>query len=154
MVIDIGALSYVPTLALRASEMNGLEKLPGPTKDRIQPLFLLAPGVKSNSLGKAIERIEKAFPNRPYFLDWIAIIEVTTTTLNQKLTTVVYFLQMTTIRIGFRSLINMSRLIRAYSTRDKTHQTSLIRLKTSNPKENGSVLELNSAVILTIWILF
>ena len=86
MVIDIGALSYVPTLALRASEMNGLEKLSGPTKDRIQPLFLLTPWVKSNSLGKAIERIEKAFTNRPYFLDWIAIIEVTTTTLNQKLT--------------------------------------------------------------------
>ena len=92
MVIDIGALSYVPTLALRASEMNGLEKLFGPTKDRIQPLFLLAPWVKSNSLGKAIERIEKAFTNRPYFLDWIPIIEVTTTTLNQQSTTVVYFL--------------------------------------------------------------
>ena len=62
-------LSYVPTLAIRASEMNGLEYLPGATKDRMTPCFLLAPWARSNSLGKAIERIERAFPSRPYILD-------------------------------------------------------------------------------------
>ncbi len=64
--------SYVPTLAVRASEMNGLEFLPGATKDRMSPpCFLLAPwgGGRSASIDKTIDRIERAFPNRPYFLD-------------------------------------------------------------------------------------
>ncbi len=60
---------YVPTLAVRASEMNGLEELPALTKDRLRPVFLLAPWGASRSLVKTIERIEKAFPNRPYYLD-------------------------------------------------------------------------------------
>ena len=60
---------YTPTLAVRASEMNGLEFLPGATKDRIMPCFLLAPWANSNSLERTITRIERAFPNRPYFLD-------------------------------------------------------------------------------------
>ncbi len=61
--------SYVPTLAVRASEMNGLEYLPNATKDKMTPCFLLAPWANSNSLGRTIERIERAFPKRPYFLD-------------------------------------------------------------------------------------
>ncbi len=61
--------SYVPTLAVRASEMNGLEFLPGMTKDRIAPCFLLAPWANSGSLDRTIDRIERAFPNRQYFLD-------------------------------------------------------------------------------------
>jgi hypothetical protein len=60
---------YVPTLAIRASEMNGLERLPGATKDRMTPCFLLAPWANSNSLERAITRIETAFPKRNYFLD-------------------------------------------------------------------------------------
>ena len=60
---------YVPTLAVRASEMNGLEFLPGATKDRMFPCFLLAPWVNSSSLARAIDRVERAFPNRNYFLD-------------------------------------------------------------------------------------
>lgn len=60
---------YVPTLAVRASEMNGLEFLPGATKDRMTPCFLLAPWANSNSLERAIVRLERAFPNRNYFLD-------------------------------------------------------------------------------------
>lgn len=60
---------YVPTLSVRASEMNGLEFLPGLTKDRMVPCFLLAPWVNSNSLTRAIDRIERAFPNRNYLLD-------------------------------------------------------------------------------------
>lgn len=68
--MDLKNLSYVPTLSIRASEMNGLEKLPGPTKDKIRyPMFLLAPWVSSNSLTSSIDRIQKAFPKRPYFLD-------------------------------------------------------------------------------------
>lgn len=61
--------SYVPTLAVRASEMNGLEFLPGLAKDRIMPCFLLAPWASSNSIERTIDRIERAFPNRHYFLD-------------------------------------------------------------------------------------
>lgn len=60
---------YVPTLALRPSEMNGLEFLPAATKNRMTPCFLLAPWANSNALERAITRIERAFPNRPYFLD-------------------------------------------------------------------------------------
>jgi len=61
--------SYVPTLAIRPSEMNGLEFLPGATKDRMNPCILLAPWANSNTLERAIDRIERAFPNRDYFLD-------------------------------------------------------------------------------------
>lgn len=61
--------SYVPTLAIRASEMNGLEYLPGATKSRMTPCVLLAPWANSTSLRKAIERVEKAFRHRNYFLD-------------------------------------------------------------------------------------
>lgn len=67
--INISKLNYVPTLAIRPSEMTGLEELPEATKDRIQPIFLLAPWGRAKKLQKAIERIEKAFPARPYFLD-------------------------------------------------------------------------------------
>jgi len=61
--------SYVPTLAIRASEMNGLEYLPGATKDRMTPCILLAPWANSNTLERAIDRVQRAFPNRNYFLD-------------------------------------------------------------------------------------
>lgn len=61
--------SYVPTLAVRASEMNGLEYLPGATKNLMTPCFLLAPWANSNSLDRTVDRIERAFPNRAYFLD-------------------------------------------------------------------------------------
>lgn len=67
--MDIANLNYVPTLAIRASEMNGLERLPAPTKDRIQPVFLLAPWPNATDLMKAVDRIQKAFPSRPFFLD-------------------------------------------------------------------------------------
>lgn len=69
MQVQPRRLTYVPTLALRASEMNGLEKLPGPTKDRLQPNFLLAPWPNALTLDKAIDRINKAFPNRAFCLD-------------------------------------------------------------------------------------
>ena len=61
---------YVPTLAVRASEMNGMEFLPGVSKDRMLPAFLLAPWANSKSLTRTVERIERAFPRRRYFLDF------------------------------------------------------------------------------------
>lgn len=60
---------YVPTLAIRASEMNGLQFLPGATKERMTPCILLAPWANSSSLEKSIERVEKAFRGQHYFLD-------------------------------------------------------------------------------------
>lgn len=62
--------TYVPTLAIRASEMNGLGFLPALSKNRMQPVFLLAPWANSRSLEKAMERIERAYPNRDFFLDF------------------------------------------------------------------------------------
>lgn len=61
--------TYVPTLAIRASEMSGLEFLPGLTKERMTPCFLLAPWANSATLQKAIDRVEKAFRHQNYFLD-------------------------------------------------------------------------------------
>ncbi len=69
MTIDVDDLNYVPTLALRASEMNGLERLPGATKDLLQPVFLLAPWPNASELMKSVDRIQKAIGNRPFFLD-------------------------------------------------------------------------------------
>lgn len=61
--------NYVPTLAIRASEMNGLQFLPAATKDRITPCILLAPWANAASLEKSLERVRKAFWGRSYFLD-------------------------------------------------------------------------------------
>ena len=61
--------TYVPTLAVRPSEMNALEQLPGLTKDQMRPVFLLAPWATAKNLTKTVERVEKAFANRQYFLD-------------------------------------------------------------------------------------
>lgn len=69
MAVDVSDLNYVPTLAVRSSEMNGLEKLPAASKDRLQPNFLLAPWPNATELMRAIDRINRAFPFRPFFLD-------------------------------------------------------------------------------------
>jgi len=60
---------YVPTLAIRASEMNGLQFLPRATKEMMTPCILLAPWANSASLDKAVERVEKAFRGQSFFLD-------------------------------------------------------------------------------------
>lgn len=67
MLPDAG--DYIPTLAIRPSEMNGLEYLPGISKDKIVPLILLAPWSSAQSLSKAMERVTRAYPRRPFFLD-------------------------------------------------------------------------------------
>ena len=61
--------NYVPTLAIRPSEMKGLEFLPGKIKDQITPCILLAPWAGISPLNRAIKRVERAFPGRNYFLD-------------------------------------------------------------------------------------
>lgn len=67
--MPVQANKYVVTLAIRASEMNGLEYLPGLSKDRLFPCFLLAPWSSARTLERAMERLERAFPRRPYLLD-------------------------------------------------------------------------------------
>lgn len=61
--------NYVPTLAIRASEMNGLQYLPKATKERMTPCILLAPWATSNTLDKAVQRVEKAFRGQNFILD-------------------------------------------------------------------------------------
>ncbi len=60
---------YVPTLAIRPSEMRGLEYLPLATKERMVPCVLLAPWVNAHSINNAIERFQTAYESGPYFLD-------------------------------------------------------------------------------------
>jgi T4 beta protein len=60
---------YVPTLAIRPSEMRGLEYLPQASKGKMSPCFLLAPWVGSYSIVNAVERLETAFGHGDYFLD-------------------------------------------------------------------------------------
>lgn len=60
---------YTPILAVRISEMTALEELPDKAKDIILPLIPLRGWVGSNKLEKSIERIGKAFPDRPWIAD-------------------------------------------------------------------------------------
>ncbi|MDE2759517.1 MAG: hypothetical protein OXH90_04370 [Paracoccaceae bacterium] len=66
---DFSSYKYCPTLAVRPSEIKGLEFLPDETKDRMLPCFLLAPWANSKTLELTLVRIEKAFRNRHYLLD-------------------------------------------------------------------------------------
>ncbi len=43
--------------------MNALEYLPGLSKDRMVPIILLAPWSSARTLGRAMERVERAFPH-------------------------------------------------------------------------------------------
>ena len=67
--MDTNLNSYVPTLAVRAAELKGLDYLPNSTKNRICPMLVLAPWPNAKTLDKAIRRFENAFPNRSYFMD-------------------------------------------------------------------------------------
>ena len=60
---------YVPTLAIRPSEMRGLEYLPLATKERMTPCVLLAPWSSARSISSAIERFQTSYPRGLYFLD-------------------------------------------------------------------------------------
>lgn len=61
--------NYVPTLAIRPSEMNALEYLPGLSKDAMVPLVLLAPWATSRLLSNAVARFQRAYPGRSFILD-------------------------------------------------------------------------------------
>lgn len=67
--MHLSGKNYVPILSLRPSEMNALEYLPDLAKDHITPVILLAPWVNSKTLNQAIERVQRAFPGRPFILD-------------------------------------------------------------------------------------
>ena len=60
---------YYPSLFIRNSEMRALDELPAHEKDLIIPTIMLRPWVGSKTLEKSLERVEKAFPGRPYFLE-------------------------------------------------------------------------------------
>lgn len=62
-------MNYIVTLGIRPAEMSGLQELPGKTKDRLTPLFLLAPWMGTEPLHRALGRAQKAYPGRPYFVD-------------------------------------------------------------------------------------
>lgn len=69
--------SYIATLGIRPAEMKALEELPGKTKARLTPLVLLAPWSGTSPLERALDRVEKAYPKRSYFvdLDWYYKVE-------------------------------------------------------------------------------
>lgn len=69
MLRDLRLSRYAPTLAIRPAEMRGLEELSEGDKSTIFPMVLLAPWVGSATLEKSIERVRKAYGDRPFFLD-------------------------------------------------------------------------------------
>lgn len=60
---------YLVTLGIRPSDLSGLKELPGPSKDRLTPLFLLAPWLATVPLSRAMNKISDAYPDRPYLID-------------------------------------------------------------------------------------
>ena len=62
-------IAYVSTLSIRPCEMMVLQQLSSSAKDKIMPCFLLAPWLSAHQLEAAIERVELAYPKRPYILD-------------------------------------------------------------------------------------
>lgn len=69
MLRDLRLASYSPTVAVRPAEMRGIEELAEKDKATIFPMVLLAPWVGSATLDKSIERLRKAYGDRPVFID-------------------------------------------------------------------------------------
>ncbi|WP_084667886.1 beta family protein [Nioella nitratireducens] len=67
--MPLGPEIYVPTLCMRPAELRGLEFLPSVAKDRMMPCFLFSPWTTARTLERGMERIDDAFPNRPFLLD-------------------------------------------------------------------------------------
>ncbi len=59
---------YLVTLGVRPAELRGLKELPSSSKDRLRPLLLLAPWLRTSPLPRAIKKFEDAYPARPYFI--------------------------------------------------------------------------------------
>ena len=66
---DFSDVSYLPLLGLRPSEMDAVEQLASKSKDSLLPYFFLGPWVGSHTLDRSTERIQKAYPDRPYLLE-------------------------------------------------------------------------------------
>ena len=64
-----GEVPYLPLLALSPGEMHALEQLPEKAKDLILPYVHLRPWVGSHYLINSLERLEKAYAERPIVLD-------------------------------------------------------------------------------------
>lgn len=75
--------SYVPTLAIRPSEMNALEFLDGTSKEKMTPVILLAPWSNAKTLNQAVERAKRAFPGQPFILDIDHNYDISSTTPTQ-----------------------------------------------------------------------
>ena len=60
---------YLVTLGVRPAELSALKELPGPSKDKLTPLLLLAPWLATSPLSRALDKFEEAYPSRPYFID-------------------------------------------------------------------------------------
>jgi hypothetical protein len=60
---------YLATLCVRQAELKGLKFLPGPSKDALTPVLLLAPWLNTSPLTRAIDKFEDSYPRRPYFVD-------------------------------------------------------------------------------------
>lgn len=69
MQVSINDLTYVPTIFLRTAEMQALEQLSIAEKDSIIPIIPIKPWANSNHLINSLNRIERAIPNRRYFVD-------------------------------------------------------------------------------------
>ena len=66
---ELGGVSYIPILSIRPAEMKALQELPERDKDLLLPCFKLRPWAGAHHLSSALDRIEDAYGERPYFLD-------------------------------------------------------------------------------------
>lgn len=69
MSVDIRNTAYIPTIFLRGSELQAVAELPDSSKDILTPVFCLKPWKTAKLLSRSMEQIEKAYGDRPYFLD-------------------------------------------------------------------------------------
>lgn len=65
---DLTQVSYLPMLSARPAEMVALQELPNRDKDLLLPFFQLRPWVAARRLSAAIDRLEEAYGNRPFFI--------------------------------------------------------------------------------------
>src|SRR5450830_324249 len=66
---ELRDVSYLPILSVRPAEMKALQELPERDKNLILPCFKLRPWSGAYQLSAALDRIEDAYGNRPFFLD-------------------------------------------------------------------------------------
>lgn len=66
---DWNSVPYLPILALSPAEMRGLEELPNRDKNLLLPYVHLRPWVGAYTLDKALDRVKKAYGERPYIAD-------------------------------------------------------------------------------------